>query len=232
MQRVLITGSNRGIGLEFARQLLERGDHVFAACRTPDAATKLHALAATHGDRLSVLPLDVTDQATIDASHAAVGQRVDGLDLLINNAGIHPRPEHIGNLDAETLTTAFRVNAVAPIMVAQRYLDLLRAGSDPKIVNITTQMASLAQKHGGGSYGYSASKTALNMLTRLLAFEVARMGIVAVMIHPGWVKTDMGGSGAPLTPKKSVRGMLEVIDGLTTRDAGRYLQWDGSELPW
>lgn len=232
MERVLITGANRGIGLEFARQYAARGAAIFAGCRRPEQATDLQQLSAHHPGQLVILPLVITDQASIGRSVAAVSDQVNGLDILINNAGQYPRGERPGTLEACVILDAFAVNSVAPLMVAQAYLDLLKAGSCPRIVNITSQMGSLARKQSGGNYSYCASKAALNMLTRALAFDVRAMGIIAMMMHPGWVKTDMGGSGASLTPQEAVQGMIRVIDGLTPQDTGRFLQWNGAELPW
>lgn len=232
MERVLITGANRGIGLEFARQYAVRGAMVFAGCRCPEQATDLRQLSDHHPGQLVILPLVITDQASIERSAAIVSGQADGLDILINNAGQFPRGERPGILEAEVMLDSFAVNSVAPLMVAQAYLDLLKAGSNPRIVNITSQLGSLARKQSGGNYSYCASKAALNMLTRALAFDVRAMGITAMMMHPGWVKTDMGGSGASLTPQEAVQGMIRVIDGLTPQDVGRFLQWNGAELPW
>lgn len=117
-------------------------------------------------------------------------------------------------------------------MMAQRYLDLLKAGKQPKIVNITSESGSLADQRGNSDYSYCASKSALNMLTRILAFDVMKLGIVAVMVHPGWVRTDMGGPHATLSPEESVRGMLELLGRLTPKDAGRFFDWNGAEHRW
>lgn len=230
--RIFITGANRGIGLALARAYVERGDTVFAACRQPEAASGLPALQERHAERLSVLALEVTDGASIEAAYRATQARAPALDLLINNAAIYPRGERPGTLDAATLLHAYAVNTVGPLMVAQRFLDLLRAGERPVIANVTSQLGSLARKRSGGDYSYNSSKAALNMLTKALAYDVRPQGIIAIMVHPGWVQTDMGGGGAPLTPEESARGMVSVIDGLTMDDTARYLQWDGRELPW
>jgi len=241
MRRVLITGSNRGLGLEFARQCLARGHRVFATCRTPSEATALHQLDEAHPNHLSVLALDVTDTGSIDASYEAVSAETDGLDWLVNNAGVnsdsagvhHPDTyQYLGHLQAESLLRMLGINAVGPLLVAQRYLDLLKAGEEPRIINISSHMGSLTHRTSGGSFGYAASKAALNMFTRSLAAEVAGFGIVAVSINPGWVRTNMGGPSAPLKAEKSVGGILDVIDGLTAEDNGRFLRWDGAEMPW
>lgn len=232
MRRVLITGSNRGIGLALARESLARGDRVFATCRHPDEADDLHTLATKHPKRLTVLRLDVKDEETIEASIEGVESQEDGLDLLINNAGINPSGERPGRLDAETMLHTFHVNVVGPMMVAQATLDLLRGGDDPKIVNVSSRLGSLTQKSSGGTYSYSSSKAALNMLTRILAFDLRPDGIVVLAMHPGWVHTDMGGSSAPVAPAESAQGILRVADELTMSDTGAFYTYQGREVPW
>ncbi len=227
MQRVLVTGASRGIGLEFVRQYLLRGDQVFAACRDPENADNLYALES---ERLHVITLDVADERSIESSYAVVRAQTDALDLLINNAGILLDDDELGVLSFEGLLHILRVNAVAPILIAQRYVDLLLHGSEPKIVGITSENGSLASKPDGGPYGYSASKAALNMFMRTLAFDVR--GLTAFVIDPGWVRTDMGGRSAALSPARSVGGMISIIDQATRYDSGRFFRWDGEEEPW
>lgn len=234
MQRVMITGASRGMGLEFVRQCLTRGARVFAGCRKPENAAALQTLSADHPGRLTTLTLNVTDEVTTDAAVEAIRSQVDGLDLLINNAGAFPRGETVTTLDATTMLQTFHLNSIAPMIVAQRCLDLLRAGNHPKIVNISSKMGSLwwKEKEGGGDYSYCSSKAALNMLTRTLAFDLRSDGIIVVAVHPGWVQTDMGGSAADLTPAESVRGMLRVIERLTEADTSKFFTWEGQEHPW
>ena len=234
MRRVLITGASRGLGLEFVRQCLARGASVFAGCRTPEHALDLQMLSAVHPEQLTVLTLDVTDEATIDASVEIIRSQVDGLDLLINNAGVYPRGELPTTLNAETLLQAFRVNSIGPMIVAQRCLELLRAGDHTKIVNISSKMGSLwwKEKEGGEDYSYCSSKAALNMLTRTLAFDLRSDGIIVVALIPGWVQTDMGGSDADLALTESVGGLLKVVDRLTLADTSKLFTWEGREHPW
>jgi len=237
-RRVLITGAGRGLGLEFARRYLERGDQVFATCRRPAAARALATLAAAHVDRLTIVPLDVTDARSIRASHAAVGRKVDGLDLLINNAGMYSTrgsadpTERLGELRFEDALLLLRANAVGPLMVTQQYLDLVAAGRRARVVAISSEYGSVSENIAGFPYYYAASKAALNMLMRSLAAEARRRGIVTALLDPGWVSTDMGGPEAPLTPARSVAGMMRVIDGLGTRDNGRFFTWEGRPAPW
>lgn len=241
MRRVLITGAGRGLGLELSRQCLQRGDRVFAAVRLSGSSDGLGRLRADYPETLTVVPLDVTDPASLETARRSVEEQVDALDLLVNNAGIGhtsrdagDRRAHtsLGKLDADKMLQVFRVNAIAPVMVTQLFHPLLGRGTHPVVIQITSALGSLSAWSPGGSYSYDASKTALNMLNLHLAEDLRDEGIVAVVIHPGWVRTDMGGSNAPLSAEDSVQGILEVVDGLTIEDAGRFLQWNGTEHPW
>jgi NAD(P)-dependent dehydrogenase (short-subunit alcohol dehydrogenase family) len=238
MQHILITGANRGLGLEFTRQYLERGEHVFAGSRKPEAALSLHALQARYPQHLSVVALDVADAEAIQTSHREVHSQADRLDVLINNAGIYSSggsdgpSERLGRLSFEDALMVLRVNAVGPLLVAQQYLDLLRAGHHAKIINISSGYGSVSGNSGGFPYYYSASKAALNMLMRSLAADAKRWGITTVLLDPGWVRTDMGGPGAPTTPEAAGRRIIHLIDALTLGQNGRFLNWQGHEQDW
>ncbi len=240
MQRILITGASRGIGLEMAQQYLAQGDQVFAGARNPEKATGLQELKTKYPDRLFLVTLDVAEAASIEQSYQTVREHVNGLDVLINNAAINAYTDpsgsaqhnRLGQLNAEGMLGMFEINSIAPLMIVQRYLDLLKAGKQAKIVNITSQSGSLADQHGNSDYSYCASKAALNMLTRILAFDVMKFGILTVMVHPGWVRTDMGGPSATLAPEESVQGILRLIGRLTPKDAGRFFDWNGAEHRW
>lgn len=237
-RRVLVTGAGRGLGLEFTRRYLQRGDRVFATCREPSRARDLEALAAAHPQRLTVVALDVADTGSIRRAHAAVRRRTDALDLLINNAGVYSRHgskdpiERLGTLRFDDALHVLRTNALAALMVTQQCLDLLEAGRRPRVVAISSEYGSVSENTDGFPYYYAASKAALNMLMRSLAPEARRRGIVATILDPGWVRTDMGGPRAPLTPARSVSGMMTVIDGLSARDSGRFYTWEGTAAPW
>lgn len=238
MKRVLITGANRGIGLGFTRRYLDRGDQVFAGCRRPETARQLHELKAAHPAGLTIVGMDVGNIDAIRKSHAVVRSQVDGLELLINNAGIYSihgseePTERLGELDFEDALTVIQVNAVGPLIVAQQYLDLLRGGTKAKIVSLSSGYGSISANTEGFPYYYSASKAAMNMYARSLAADTKRWGITTVLLDPGWVSTDMGGPEAPVTPEQAVDGMIQVIDGLTPRDNGRFLDWKGAEQTW
>jgi len=238
MRRILITGAGRGIGLELARQYAARGDQVLAGCRDIERAPDLRALVDQHRDHVNVLPLEVADSASLTAAVRQAHREVDALDILINNAAINPGdatvkgPDGHELLDDTRTLEVFAINVVAPVRVAQAFTTLLAAGTTPRVVNISSGAGSLTYKTESDDYSYAASKAALNMMTRTYALTVRDQGITAVMIDPGWVKTDMGGAGAILEPEESARGLLTIIDGLTPDDAGRFLRYDGAEVPW
>lgn len=221
---VLVTGANRGLGLEFARQLVAAGATVIGTARDPAAAGELAALGAR------VEPLDVTDPASV----AALARRLEGvrLDALLNNAGYFGHRGSVAALDPETARREYEVNALGPLRVTQALLPQLRLGSLKLVMNMSSGMGSLERAGSGGAAGYRASKAALNMLTVVLAAELKDEGFVCVAMSPGWVRTDMGGQGASLAPQESVRGMLAVLGALGPGDSGRFLDHDGSGLPW
>jgi NAD(P)-dependent dehydrogenase (short-subunit alcohol dehydrogenase family) len=218
MPTVLITGANRGIGLEFARQYSGDGRNVIATVR--EHSPELDAL----GVRIETL-----DMRDLDAV-AIFGERLDALDLLVANAGTYgPRSPESGEDGAEWLET-FAVNTVAPYLLARSVLPLVaRAGG--KLVAISTKMGSIEDNRSGGYIAYRSSKSALNMAWRSLAID-NRGKVVCAMLHPGWVQTRMGGSSAPLSPEDSVAGMRRVIDGLGPEQSGGFFNYDGSEIPW
>ena len=220
----LVTGANRGIGLAFARKLAERGDEVIATARKPEKAHELARL------RVRVEQLDVAD----DQSVAGLARRLEGqpLDVLINNAAIGEEGPPFDRLPMEDLERAFRVNAIGPAAVSRALLSNLRAGNRRTVVNLSSGLASISQNETGGWIAYRASKAALNQLTRTMAAELRRDAFICVALCPGWVRTDMGGRGATLTPADSVAAMLAVIDRLSPADTGHFLDRRGREIPW
>jgi len=220
----LITGANRGLGLEFARQLSTRGDRILATARDPDKATDLARLVH------QVIPLDVADEKSIEGLAEHV--RDQPIDVLINNAGISSETKSITTLTAADLQKVFLVNSTGPMLVTKALLKSLRAGERKTVFNITSQLGSITNNRGGSSYGYRASKTALNMLTVSLSNELKGEGFTCVMVHPGWVRTDMGGENATLSPEESIGAMLKLMDGLKPADTGKFYSYDGKPLPW
>lgn len=231
--RVLITGANRGLGLEFVRQYAAAGARVFAGCRSPETAESLQALAGEHPEQVLPCPLDVRERDSIDAVAARIAADGDGtLDLLVNNAGVSPRGEEFSSIRADDMLEVLHVNTVAPLIAAQRCHDLLAASKHPRIINISSSMGSLAKKDYGRHYSYASSKAALNMITRAVAADLREDGIIVVSLHPGWVQTDLGGPEATLSPRESVEGTIRVIARLKPEDSGRFFTWSGEEHPW
>jgi NAD(P)-dependent dehydrogenase (short-subunit alcohol dehydrogenase family) len=223
---IFITGANRGIGLSLTRQYAERGASVYATARQPEKATDLNAV----GGNVHVLPLDITDEGQIVAAADQVRQHTDHLDLLINNAGVMKRDGDLDQMTIDESLHIMHVNAIAPTFVARAFADLLGKGS--RLVNITSQLGSLTRKQDKGRLDYCASKAALNMYTRGLAATFRPKEVITVMVHPGWVQTDMGGQSAAITPDQSAKGIIEVIDGLQPADNGGFFRWDGTIHPW
>ena len=222
---VLITGANRGLGLEFARQYSAAGWRVIGTARTPEKAADLKAL------HVRVLQLDVSDAESV----AALAKAVEGepVDLLINNAGMANRD----GMDFETMNfdgvaRVLTVNTIGPMRVTRALLPNLRAGDGKQIVHISSGLGSIEENTDGGFYGYRESKAALNMFNRSLAWKYKDEGFTCVVMSPGWVRTDMGGPEANLSPEESITGMRKVIGGLTIEDTGTFQSWDGENRKW
>ena len=221
---VLVTGANRGIGLELASQLSNAGYQVIGTARKPEEAKDLEALDAR------VMQLDVTDAASVASlAEALKGEKID---LLINNAGTGGQtPGSFADTDFERVKMTFDVNSLGPMRVTQALLPNILASQGKSIVHISSIMGSISNNRGG-YYGYRASKAALNMLNSSLATELKDQGVTSVVMHPGWVQTRMGGSGADITVEVSVAGMLKVIEGLGVEQTGQFFDYQGNELPW
>lgn len=233
MQHILITGSNRGLGLELVHQLAQRGDHIIATCRRPTEAHQLQQLAAAHPSQITILPLDTANPDSIAQAGEAIRKKNDRLDLLINNAGINPPGvQALDQVTPELLLETLTTNAIGPLMIVKECLPLLRAGKQPRVMNVSTQIGSFWYKKFGGTYAYSSSKAALNMITRSMAADLKRHGIITITLHPGWVQTDMGGRGAPLSPEESARSLVALADSLKMSDNGKFFKWTGEIHPW
>jgi len=219
MPKVLITGANRGLGLEFATQYSRDGWDVVTTVREPSPELKALEVEIEH-----------LDMADLDAV-AGFGERLDTLDLLIANAGTYGPKEAESAEDAEGWLDTIRVNTVAPYLLARSVLPLVEK-SRGKLIAVSTKMGSIEDNTSGSFLAYRSSKTALNMAWRNLALDVRRSGVIATMLHPGWVQTRMGGSSAPLEPEESVAGMRRVIEGLGPKDSGEFFAYEGSRIPW
>ena len=227
--QLLITGANRGIGLEFVRQYAAAGYRVFACCREPHHAVALTSLAASSGERISLHRLDVSDFRQIE--QLAADLHGQAIDLLINNAGIYPNAA-FGSLDYDAWHKAFLINTMAPEKMLECFVEHLAASRLRKVATLSSKMGSIADNGSGGSPLYRSSKAALNMVMKNLAIELKHLGIATCTLHPGWVKTDMGGANALITAEQSVAGMRQVIDRLTAQNSGRFTGYDGQEIPW
>jgi NAD(P)-dependent dehydrogenase (short-subunit alcohol dehydrogenase family) len=231
MHTTLITGCNRGIGLELARQYAQAGWRVFATCRNPKGAYSLNAIAAGSQGRVTVHRLDVTCAEELDGVVAAVGPTP--LDLLINNAGTAGQPNSpFGSTDVGAWSEAFRVNAIAPVKLMEAFVTVVGKSRGRLIACLGSKMGSISGNSSGGSYVYRSSKAALNAVVRTAALDLRPKGITVVAIHPGWVKTDMGGPNAQIAVADSVRRLRELLERVSLADSGSFLNFDGSLIPW
>ena len=222
MKNAVVTGANRGIGLELTRQLLDSGYNVHATYRSNKGG-----LEKIDSDNLSIHQMDVRDQEQV----SNVVQSVEKIDLLINNAGIADgRWQSISEIDMEHALEVLNVNAVSPVFVTQQALPKLKEGS--KIVMMSSLMGSISDCQSGRSYAYRASKTALNMFSMAMKNELDANGISLLIMHPGWVETDMGGPNAPLSTEESVSGIMQRIEEQDMSMSGRYVEFDGSPIEW
>lgn len=226
MPTVLITGANRGLGLEFVRSFAAEGWRVHACARNVEKAKNIKAL---EGD-VVCHKLDVTNGLKVASLARSLAE--EPLDLLINNAGIYGSRADFGETDFDDWATTLSVNTLAPLRMAERFVGMLEKGERKTIVNISSRMGSIASTGSGGSYAYRSSKAALNMVTKGLSVDLGPKGFTVVSFHPGWVQTDMGGEEADIPSDESIVGMRKVIAGLTTEDNGKFFNYDGSEIDW
>jgi NAD(P)-dependent dehydrogenase (short-subunit alcohol dehydrogenase family) len=224
---VVITGANRGIGLELVRQYLARGDCVFAAVRAPHDAVELAALATSAGNRLQIIACDVALQPSVSSFASAVKEPVD---VLINNAGVRTENEELTGLDIEGAAQTFQVNALGLLRVTIALLPMLRRSAHAKVANISSALGSIEGNGTGGGYGYRMSKAALNMASRSMAYDLRDAGIVVVALSPGWVQTDMGGLDAPTKVADSAACLIGVIDRLSPAQSGGFFGFRGERI--
>jgi NAD(P)-dependent dehydrogenase (short-subunit alcohol dehydrogenase family) len=232
-RQFVVTGASRGIGLELVSQALGatgEGNSVFALARDPASSPGLQSLLKKYPDSLRVFACDVTSEADTRRAAQELGAETV-VDVLINNAGAYlDSDEDFEELSMERVLESLAVNSVSPMRVTRAFLPLLKRSKSAKLANITSLMGSIDDNTSGGSYGYRMSKTALNMFTR--SFSRDYPSIVALTIHPGWVRTRMGGESAPTEADESARGILKVIAGATGKESGRFYDFEGDELPW
>ena len=225
---VVVTGANRGLGLEFCKQYLSDGWKIYACCRSPESSQELLTLKQTAGDQIETVPLDMTNPAQLtNLKYTLQGQSID---LLINNAGIYGRRLPFGEVEEQEWQKVLQVNTVAPLMVVQELVDLI--ADDGKIVLMSSKMGSMGDNTSGGSYIYRSSKAALNAVGKSLALDLAERGISVAVCHPGWVQTDMGGPNALIDAETSITGLRKVVEGLNPKNSGQFFNYDGSLIPW
>jgi NAD(P)-dependent dehydrogenase (short-subunit alcohol dehydrogenase family) len=223
MPTVLITGAARGLGLDFVKQYAARGWRVHACARTPTAREGIEGDVHAH-------PLEVSDYDAVNA--LAVKLAGEQIDVLLNNAGIAGREATVlGSIDPVVWRQTFEVNTLAPLMIAQAFVEHVARSEQRKMIALSSRLGSIALADSG-RYAYRASKAALNMKWKGLSIDLAGKGVICVVLHPGWVQTDMGGAAATLTIEQSVPAMVNLIDGLKTSDSGRFFNYDGTEFPW
>jgi len=231
-ERVVITGANRGLGLELVRAYAAAGAEVWGGCRRPAEAADLAAITP------HVEALDLGSAASIDAFAAALGDAP--IDVLVNNGGVDARnfgvpdgERDVLQLSGEHFMDELRINALGPLLLTRAVLERLLATSRPRVVNVSSQVGSMVIGAGmGRDIGYTSSKAALNMITVKLAMRLKGQGLIAICLHPGFLRTDMGGAGADLDPADAAASIMGVVDGLTLEQSGAFLRWDGTVHPW
>ena len=225
---ILITGTNRGIGLEFTRQYATDGWNVIACCRDPNSATALQALANGY-QNIQIVALDLADFVQIDA--VALQLKNYKIDVLLNNAGVYP-DSSLGDIDYDDWAAAFKINTMAPLKIAEAFMPHVVASQLKKIATLSSKMGSIDDNSGGGSYIYRSSKTAINMVMKSLAIDIKPYDVAVVTLHPGWVQTDMGGPNGLINTQTSVAGLRKVITNLSLSNSGKFIAYDGKEIAW
>lgn len=228
MKNIVITGASRGIGLALTKAYLAAGDRVYAWCRNPAGAVHLQALAPEAGDALVLIDAEIGDLQSIDAAAAQMGDTP--IDVLLNVAGFYHMKSSLADEDFDGWYDSFRVMVVGPFHTAQKLLPNLEKAKG-KIVTVSTQMAASTWAYGN-SYAYVAAKAAVNRVMRSLAIDIKDRGIAVAIVHPGLVKTDMGGPNAEITPEESASGIKAVAENLTMGESGEFFKWNGERHPW
>ncbi len=226
--QVLITGANRGLGLEFTKQYAADGWNVLACCRHSQSAVQLQVLAQTKPN-IKIVSLDVADFAQIDA--LALQLKDVSIDLLINNAGVYPSSS-FGNVDYNEWAQGFKINSMAPLKMAEAFVQQITRSQLKKIATITSKMGSIDDNTSGESYSYRSSKCAVNMVMKSLSIDLKPYGISTITLHPGWVQTDMGGPNGLINAQTSVTGLRKQIAELNLGNSGKFMAYDGKDINW
>ena len=230
MSTVLITGANRGLGLGFCKAFLERNDKVIATCRSPEQAQTLHDWVDNH-ENMVLWPLDITCATDINALVAKL--EGEAIDRLVLNAGISgQRGVSLGNIDPENMSEVFAVNTIAPMVLLDALLENVQASEEKCVAVISSKMGSISDNAKGKSYAYRSSKAALNAMMYSASIDMAPLGVKLLLLHPGWVETDMGGKNALIDVQTSVSGMLNVMDNHAQYQSGAFVDFAGKPIAW
>jgi NAD(P)-dependent dehydrogenase (short-subunit alcohol dehydrogenase family) len=234
MKSIVISGANRGLGLALTSAFVAAHRKVFAVCRPGSDQAVLRSLADSADGRVNICELDLRELEGLPALAKTIGQQTEGIDLLINNAGILTDHETIASVRPEDLLENYRVNTIGPVMLTQHLLPLLHNGQQAMVVNIASSFASITNKSAAmpPRYSYAMSKAALNMFTKTLAAELDPAGITVVAIHPGWMRTGIGGPEARFSAEEAAQALVHTIGQLTPVQSGSFLTWDGKVIPW
>lgn len=228
--RWVVTGANRGIGLEIVRQLAARGDFVEATARDVGTALELRALAEGAEGRVRLHACELSDEAGVRKLASDLGDV--SVDVLVNNAGVLGKMQSLEDVDLEDAMRTFDVNALGPIRTTRALLPALERGKTRKIAHISSGMGSISDNTSGGAYAYRMAKAALNMANKSMSVDLRARGFICVVVNPGWVQTDMGGHGAPTPVEESVRRILARLDGLRASDTGTFVDYKGGTLEY
>ena len=230
MINVLITGANRGLGLGFVKKYLEKNANVLCTTRDISGSKELLECKERYPNNIEIFELDLLKEN----GAKTLANQLNGMpiDILINNAGVGSSNQHFEAVSSKPWLEVLKVNLIAPLIITQSLFENVKKSSAKKIYFLSSQLGSIGDNTSGGMYIYRSSKTGLNQVVKSLSVDLKPKGITVVSLHPGWVKTDMGGPNAPVSIDKSIKGMIKVIDRTDIKDTGRFLNYDGTELPW
>ena len=230
MTNVLITGANRGLGLGFVKSFLAKNINVICTTRNIAGSKELLECKKKYPNNLEILGLDLLEENSENTLSDLLSDKP--VDIFINNAGVGNSNQRFGVVSSKPWLELLKVNLIAPLTVTQAIIENIKKGSDKKIYFLSSQLGSIGDNTSGGMYIYRSSKTALNQVVKSLSVDLKPIGITVISLHPGWVKTDMGGPNAPVSIDESVKGMMKVIDTTDIGNTGTFLNYDGKELPW
>ena len=230
MTNVLITGANRGLGLGFVRSFLAKNVNVICTTRNISGSKDLLECKKKHPNNIQILELDLLKENLEKPLSDLLSDKP--IDILINNAGVGSSNQNFDVVSSKPWLEVLKVNLIAPLMITQSIIENVKKSSAKKIYFLSSQLGSIAENTSGGMYIYRSSKTGLNQVVKSLSVDLKVHGVTVISLHPGWVKTDMGGPNAPVSIKESIEGMMRVIKTTDIRDTGRFLNYDGRELPW